>query len=78
MRPIDWAELKALCEFHGCVHSRTKGDHYIMVKPGMARPVVFPMKKDLREDIVLGVGRTLGISRKQIEQFLKGKQRGGT
>ena len=47
MRPIDWIELKAICEFHGCVYSRTKGDHYIMVKPGMARPVVFPMKRIL-------------------------------
>ena len=60
-------KLKAICEAHGCVHSRTSGDYCVMTKPGIARPAVFPMKRDLKEDIVLGVGRTIGINRKQFE-----------
>jgi predicted RNA binding protein YcfA (HicA-like mRNA interferase family) len=75
MRPVDWKELKALCEKLGCSHERNKGDHCIMTKEGLARPAVFPMKKDLKEDIVLGVGRTLGINRKQIEEHLNQKKK---
>ena len=45
MRPVDWKELKALCESEGCVFDRQKGDHYIMTKAGLARPIVIPRKK---------------------------------
>lgn len=37
-----------------------------MTKSGLARPVVIPRKKGLKEDIVLSVGRTLGLDRKGI------------
>jgi hypothetical protein len=45
-----------------------------MTKAGMARPVVIPKKRDLKEDIVLSVGRTLGLNRKQMEERLAGKK----
>lgn len=54
---------------------REKGDHYIMVKPGLARPIVIPKKNGLKEDIVLTVGRTLGLDRKAMEQRLNPKNR---
>ena len=41
-----------------------------MTRPGLTRPVVFKMVKDLHEDVVLGVARTLGISRKELEAQL--------
>lgn len=69
MRPLDWKELAKLCESEGCRLDREKGDHYIMVKDGLARPVVIPKKRDLGEDIVLSVGRTLGLNRKKIEAW---------
>lgn len=68
MRPVDWNELVKLCEAEGCRFDRQRGDHYVMVKPGLNRPVVFPKKRGLREDIVLGVGRTLGLTKRQIEE----------
>ena len=37
-----------------------------MTKPGLTRPVVIPRKKNLKEDIVLGIGRTLGLNRREI------------
>ena len=80
MPPTDWKKLVKLCEGEGCVRDRERGDHYIMVRPGLARPVVIPKKKDLSEDIVLSVGRTLGLTRKEIEQRLnpkKGRRRSG-
>jgi predicted RNA binding protein YcfA (HicA-like mRNA interferase family) len=75
VRPYDWKELVKLCEREGCRYDREKGDHYIMVRDGMARPVVIPKKKNLKEDIVLGIGRTLGLKRKQLEERLEGKTR---
>ena len=39
MRPVDWKEMKLVCESFGCEYDRTKGDHYIMTKPGLARSV---------------------------------------
>lgn len=55
----------------GCVEERIKGDHLIMSRPGMARPVVIKMDRDLGEDIVRGNMRTLGIDRKEFEQLLE-------
>jgi predicted RNA binding protein YcfA (HicA-like mRNA interferase family) len=70
VRPVDWKELVTLREAEGCQLDRERGDHYIMTKPGLARPVVIPKKKDLTEDISLSIGRTLGLSKKQLEQKL--------
>ena len=75
MPPTDWRKLVKLCEGEGCLLDRERGDHYIMTKPGLARPVVIPKKKDLSEDIVLSVGRTLGLTRKEVEQRLNSKKR---
>jgi hypothetical protein len=41
-----------------------------MVRPGMARPVVFPKKRGLKEDIVFGVARTLGITKDVMREKL--------
>lgn len=73
MRPVDWKELVRLCEAEGCQLDRERGDYYIMTKPGLARPVVIPKKKDLTEDISLSIGRTLGLSKKELEQKLNRK-----
>jgi hypothetical protein len=45
-----------------------------MTRPGLRRPVVIPKKRDLKEDIVLSVGRTLGLTRKDIEARLNPKK----
>ena len=74
MRPVDWQELVKLCEAEGCVLDRQRGDHYIMTKPGLARPVVIPRKRGLKEDVVLSIGRTLGLTRKQLEVHLTKKR----
>jgi len=54
---------------------RQRGDHYIMVWGWPVPPVVIPAKKGLTEDIVLGVGRTLRLDRKEIEAFLTRKRK---
>ena len=45
-----------------------------MTRPGLRRPVVIPKKRDLKEDIVLSVGRTPGLNRKDIEARLNPKK----
>jgi hypothetical protein len=48
-----------------------------MTRPGLSRPIVIPKKRDLKEDIVLSIGRTLGLKRKDIEARLNPKNTKG-
>jgi len=70
VRAVKWRELVKACEGEGCQFDRQRGDHYIMTKPGLSRPVVIPRKRDLKEDIVLSIAKTLGLTRKQILERL--------
>jgi predicted RNA binding protein YcfA (HicA-like mRNA interferase family) len=70
LKRITWQELRDICRLLGCVESRTKGDHLIMTRPGLARPVVIKMDRDLGEDIIRGNMRTLGIDRNEFERQL--------
>lgn len=47
-----------------------------MTKPGTARPVVLKMAKDLSEDIVLSVARTIGLKRRDILDRLTPTKKG--
>lgn len=67
---VTWQELRAVCRLLGCVESRMKGDHLSMSRPGMARPVIIKMDRDLGEDIIRSNMLTLGVSRKEFEQLL--------
>ena len=70
MKHVSWQELRDVCKLAGCVEARTKGDHLVMTKPGIARPVIIKMDKDLGEDLIRSNMRTLGLTRKQFEAFL--------
>ena len=70
MKRISWQELRDVCKLAGCVESRVEGDHLIMTKPGMARPVVIKMDRELGEDIIRTNMRTLDLDRKQFERHL--------
>lgn len=59
-----------MCRLLGCVESRIKGDHLILTRPGMARPVVIKMDRDLGEDIIRSNMRTLEIDRHELERQL--------
>jgi predicted RNA binding protein YcfA (HicA-like mRNA interferase family) len=70
LKQITWQELRDVCRLLGCVESRIKGDHLIMTRPGMARPVVIKMDRDLGEDIIRSNMRTLEIDRHELERQL--------
>jgi predicted RNA binding protein YcfA (HicA-like mRNA interferase family) len=70
VKRVTWQELRDVCKLAGCVESRIKGDHLVMTRPGMARPVIIKMDKDLGEDVIRSNVRTLGLSRQQFEELL--------
>lgn len=53
---------------------RTKGDHVVLVKAGMARPVIVPLRDELPAFVVSNNLGTAGISRKTYLELL-GKRR---
>jgi predicted RNA binding protein YcfA (HicA-like mRNA interferase family) len=67
---VTWQELRDVCRLLGCVQARIKGDHLIMTRPGLARPIVIKMDRDVGEDIVRSNMRTLGIDRAELERQL--------
>jgi predicted RNA binding protein YcfA (HicA-like mRNA interferase family) len=70
VKQVSWQELRDVAKLAGCIEARTKGDHLVMTRPGMARPVIIKMDKDLGEDIIRSNMRTLGLSRKDFERLL--------
>jgi predicted RNA binding protein YcfA (HicA-like mRNA interferase family) len=48
----------------GFVQERVSGDHVVLYKDGLARPVIVPLRKELPEFVVSNNLRTAGISRK--------------
>lgn len=70
MKRVTWQELRDICKLVGCVESRVKGDHLVMTKAGIARPVIIKMDRDMGEDIVRSNIRTLGLSRQEFEELL--------
>ena len=67
---VSWRELRDVAKLAGCVEERVKGDHLIMSRSGMARPVVIKMDARLGEDIVRTNMLTLGMRRKEFEKLL--------
>jgi predicted RNA binding protein YcfA (HicA-like mRNA interferase family) len=70
VRHVSWKELEAVCKLAGWVRSRIAGDHLIMTREGMARPIVIKMAPNLGDDIVQSNKRTLGLSSQQFEELL--------
>jgi hypothetical protein len=68
---VSWKELRDVAKLAGCVEERIKGDHLIMSRTGMARPLVIKMDRQIGEDIVRSNMRTLGLDRKEFERLLK-------
>ena len=68
---VSWQELRLVCLHLGCVDSRTRGDHLIMSKPGLARPIVIKMDRNLGEEIIRSNMHTLGVTKDDFEKLLE-------
>ena len=71
LAPVDWRTLVRVFEADGFVHERTQGSHMILVKPGIARPVVVPRYAQIRPDIILANLRTAKMSRERYFALLQ-------
>jgi predicted RNA binding protein YcfA (HicA-like mRNA interferase family) len=70
--PVDYRTLVKIFEFEGFRVVRQKGDHLIMTKPGVKRPLVIktsPHKVPVTH--ILTNLRTAGISRERYFELLK-------
>jgi predicted RNA binding protein YcfA (HicA-like mRNA interferase family) len=70
IKPLQYAKLVRLFELGGWVHSRTKGDHLSLIKPGCKRPVVIPRWDLVPVLIIQNNLRTAGISRARYFELL--------
>lgn len=63
-------KLRKIREKAGFECVRTEGDHFVYVKPGVARPVVIPDWAEVPVFIIKNNLRTAGISRDEYFEFL--------
>ncbi|MBI3308140.1 MAG: type II toxin-antitoxin system HicA family toxin [Candidatus Melainabacteria bacterium] len=63
--------MKKVFEYFGLTVVRTEGDHFIMSKPGMKRPVVIQAKSDLPVEHIKNNMRAAGMTREQYFEALK-------
>ena len=70
LTPVDWKTLVKVFEAAGFTNDRTRGSHIVMVKEGIARPVIIPMYDEVGRDIIISNLRTAGISRKEYFKLL--------
>lgn len=71
LKPQHWKRLQRVFEVVGFRVERIRGDHVVMSRPGVARPIVLPRYRDVGADIILANLRTAGISRERYLEILK-------
>jgi predicted RNA binding protein YcfA (HicA-like mRNA interferase family) len=71
LRPVDYRTLVQVFERDGFIFDRQRGDHLIYTKPGVNRPLVIPMYKELPVFIIKNLLRTAGMSREQYFDLLQ-------
>lgn len=71
LAPVDWQTLVKVFEADGFKNNRTTASHIVMVKAGVARPVIIPKYDEIGRDIIHGNMRTAGMSRDRYFGLLK-------
>lgn len=71
IRPISYQTLVKVFEVEGFTVSRQRGDHLILTKPGVSRPVVIKTSpREIPVTHILTNLRTAGISRERYFELL--------
>jgi predicted RNA binding protein YcfA (HicA-like mRNA interferase family) len=68
---LDWKVLECIFQKDGFVYDREKSSHRSYIKEGIPRPIVIPTYNDVGRDIITGLMRTAGMSRKRFFQLLE-------
>lgn len=69
--PIHWKTLERVFEAAGFRFARQEGSHRSYVKPGILRPVVIPVYKEVPVSIIRNNLKTAGIARDDYFRFLE-------
>ena len=69
--PIPAGKLRKVMENVGFRCVRTEGDHFVYVRPGVARPVVIPDWDEVPVFIIKNNLRTAGLSREEYFALLE-------
>ena len=69
--PVHWKVLKCIFEKDGFVHNRTEGDHIVLVKPKVSRPIIIPKYSEIDVNIIKSNMRTAKMSRDKYLKLLK-------
>ena len=70
LRPCRWQQLAKVFEKDGFARNRLEGDHLVMTKPGVPRPVVIPMVREVAVFIIRNNMRTAGMTRARYFELL--------
>ena len=73
IRPLGYKKLVKVFIAAGFELKRQRGDHLILVKNGVKRPVIIPMYDPVPVFIILNNLRTAGLSRDEYLQLLRKK-----
>lgn len=69
--PIHYKKLVKIFHREGFRINRQKGDHLILIKPGISRPIVIPKYSEIPVFVIKNNLRIAGISRDRYFQLLK-------
>ncbi|MBI4653203.1 type II toxin-antitoxin system HicA family toxin [Candidatus Kuenenbacteria bacterium] len=69
--PVHYKKLLRVFQAEGFYISRQKGDHLILIKPGVSRPIIIPMYDEIPVFVIKNNLRTAGISREKYFQLLR-------
>ena len=65
LTPQPWRTLQKVFELDGFTVDRVSGDHVVMTKDGVLRPVIIPKYPEVGLDIIRNNMRTAGMKRKK-------------
>jgi len=68
--PVSSRTLIAVFQKAGFTLVRTEGDHFVMTRPGVPRPLVIPLRKDVPVFIIRNCLRSAGLSREEYFRLL--------
>lgn len=69
--PIHYKKLVKVFQKEGFRIIRQKGDHLVLFKPGISRPIVIPKCKEIPVFVIRNNLRAAGLSREKYFQLLK-------
>jgi predicted RNA binding protein YcfA (HicA-like mRNA interferase family) len=70
LTPLPWQKLVCVFEQIGYRRAGQKGSHIKMEKPGVPRPLIIPRYDEVQLDIITGLIRTAGITRRAFLSLL--------